>query len=58
MLNQPSREVVVKDRVHFFGQYRAYAMGPEVTGALPSGTEISKGIREQDPKYVFEVNTS
>ena len=27
--------------------------GREVTGALPSGTEISKGIREQEPKYVL-----
>ena len=59
MLDQPSREVLVKDRFHFFGQNRVYAMGPRVTGALPSGTEISKGIREQDPKSVFEVeNTS
>ena len=33
--------------------------GREVTGALPSGTDISKGIREHDPKSVFEVeNTS
>ena len=33
--------------------------GREVTGALPVGTEISKGIKEQDPKSVFEVeNTS
>ena len=30
-----------------------------MTGALPSGTEISKGIKEQEPKSVFEVeNTS
>ena len=29
--------------------------GREVTGALPSGTEFSKGIKEQDPKSVFEV---
>ena len=30
-----------------------------MTGALPSGIEISKGIRKQDPKSVFEVeNTS
>ena len=27
----------------------------DVTGALPCGTEISKGIKEQDPKSVFEV---
>ena len=34
-------------------------LGLEVTGALPSGTDISKGIKEQDPKSVFEVeNTS
>ena len=26
--------------------------GREVTGALPSGTEISKGIREQEPRSV------
>ena len=26
-----------------------------MTGALPSGTEISKGIKEQEPKSVFEV---
>ena len=33
--------------------------GWEVTGALPSETEISEGIKEQDPKPVFEVeNTS
>ena len=33
--------------------------GREVTGMLPSGTEISKGIKEQDPKSVLEVeNTS
>ena len=31
--------------------------GREVTGALPSGREISKGIREQDPKSVFKVET-
>ena len=30
-----------------------------MTGALPSGTKISKGIEEPDPKSVFEVeNTS
>ena len=29
-----------------------------MTGELPSGTEISNGIKEQDPKSVFEVNTS
>ena len=46
-------------RIHLFGQYRVYAMGREMTRALPSGTEISKGIKKQDPKYVFEVeNTS
>ena len=33
--------------------------GREVTGALPSGTEISKGIREQAPKSVLDLdNTS
>ena len=33
--------------------------GLEVTGALPSGIEISNGIKEQDQKSVFEVeNTS
>ena len=33
--------------------------GREVTGALPFGTEISKGLREQDPRPIFEVgNTS
>ena len=32
--------------------------GREMTGALPSGTEISKGIREQDPKSVFEVENT
>ena len=26
-----------------------------VAGALPSGTEISKGIREQEPKTVLDV---
>ena len=29
--------------------------GREVTGALPGGTEILKGIREQEPKSVFDV---
>ena len=29
--------------------------GLEVTGALPSGIEISNGIKEQDQKSVFEV---
>ena len=34
-------------------------LGRDVIGALPSGTEISKVIREQDAKSVFEVeNTS
>ena len=32
--------------------------GLEMAGALPSGTEISKGIKEQDPKSVFEVKNS
>ena len=33
--------------------------GREVTGSLPSGTEIVIGIKEHDPKSVFEVeNTS
>ena len=33
--------------------------GREVTGALPSGTDISNGIKEQEPKSFFEVeNTS
>ena len=59
MLDQPSREVLVKGRVHFFGQIEFMRWGREVTGALPSGTEISEGIKEQDPKSVFEVeNTS
>ena len=52
MLDQPNREVLVKGRVHFFGQNRFMRWGREVTGALPSGTEISKGIKEQDPKSV------
>ena len=29
--------------------------GREVTRAFPSGTEISKGIKEQDSKSVFDV---
>ena len=29
--------------------------GREVTGALPSGTEISKGVREKEPKSVWEL---
>ena len=29
--------------------------GREVTGELPSGTEISKGIKDQDPKSVVDV---
>ena len=29
MLDQPSLEVLVEGRVHFFGQDRLYAMGPE-----------------------------
>ena len=29
--------------------------GREVTGALPSGTEISKGIRVQKPKSVLRL---
>ena len=28
VLDQPSREVLVEDRVHFFGQNKVYAMGP------------------------------
>ena len=30
----------------------------EVTAALPSETDISKGIREQDPNSAFEVENT
>ena len=53
MLDQPSREVLIKGRVHFFGQIGFMRWGREVTGAMPPGTEISKGIKEQDVKSVF-----
>ena len=32
--------------------------GLETIGALPLGTEISKGIKEQEPKSVFEVENT
>ena len=33
-------------------------MGREVNGGLLSGTEISKCIKEPDPKNLFEVETT
>ena len=30
-------------------------LGREVTGELPSGSKISKGIREQEPKSVLDL---
>ena len=59
MLNQPSHEVMVEGRSTSLAKIEFMRWGQEVTGALPSGTEISKGITEQEPKPVFEVeNTS
>ena len=58
MLNQPSHEVMVEGRSTSLAKIEFMRWGQEVTGALPSGTEISKGIKEQEPKSVFEVNTS
>ena len=58
-ISPAARRVLVKDRVHFLGQRGFMRWGRQVTGALPSGTEISKGINSQDSKSVFEVeNTS
>ena len=58
MLDKSSHEVLVKNRVHLCGQYRVFLWGRERTGAQPSGTEISEGIKEQDPKSVFEVENA
>ena len=35
---------------------RLIVWGQEVTGAVPSGTEISKGIREQEPNSVLDLD--
>ena len=60
MLDQSSRKVLVEGRVHFLGQYRVCAMGPgsDRSTALRD-RDLEKGIKEQEPKSVFEVeNTS
>ena len=59
MLDQPSREVLLRVACTSVAKIGFMRWGREVTGALPTGTEILKGIKEEDPKSVFEVdNTS
>ena len=50
MLDQPSREVLIKVASTSLVKIGFMRWGREVTGALPSGTDISTGIKEQDPK--------
>ena len=55
VLDQTGSEVLIEDGVHLFGRIELMRCGWEVTGALPSGTEISKGSREQEPTPVLEL---
>ena len=55
MLEQACRDVLVQGGVNFLGQIRLIWSVWEVTGAQPSGTEISKGIREQGPNSVLDL---
>ena len=56
MLDQTCSEVLIEGGVHLFGQnIGLMRCGRKVTGSLPSGTEISKGVREQEPKSVLEL---
>ena len=55
MLEQACRDVLVQGGVNFLGQIRLIWSVWEVTGAQPSGTEISKGIREKGPNSVLDL---
>ena len=55
VLDQTGSQVLIEGGVHLFSQIGLMRCGREVTGALPPGTEISKGIREQEPKSVLEL---
>ena len=55
MLEQACRDVLVQGGVNFLGQIRLIWSVWEVTGAQPSGTEISRGIREQGPNSVLDL---
>ena len=54
MLDQTGSEVLIEGGVHL-SKIGLMRCGREVAGALPSGTEISNGIREQEPKSVLEL---
>ena len=54
MLDQACRQVLVQGGVDL-AKIGLILWGREVTGALPFGTEISKGIREQEPKSVLDL---
>ena len=56
MLYQACREVLVQVASTSLDKFRLIRWGREVTGALPSGTEVSKGIQEQGPKSVLDFD--
>ena len=55
MLYQACLQVLVQGGVDFHGQNWVDSMGPGSDGALPSETEISKGVREQEAKLVLDL---
>ena len=55
VLDQSFSQVLVQGVVDFLGQIGLILWGREVTGVLPSGSEISKGTWEQEPKSVLDL---
>ena len=54
LLDQTGSEILIESGVHLFvAKIRLMQWGREVTCAVPTGTEILKGIREQQPKIRF-----
>ena len=55
MLDRPAARYWFKVASTFLAEIGLILWGRGVTGALPSGTELSKGIREQEPKSVLDL---
>ena len=55
VLDQPSLEVLVEGRFHFFGRNRVYAMGPRSYRSTALRNRDLEGHQGAAPKSVFEV---
>lgn len=58
MLDQTYLKVLVQGGVNSLTMTSLLLCGQDMTDALPFGTESTKGIKEQEPKYVLGLEKS